>query len=69
MSVAYRAPESDPVASAAITALDARLDVLELGTPLFVSPIAPSPAPAKYAWIQTGLGGGAGLTLWVEDGT
>lgn len=36
---------------------------------LFIGPSAPSSPPAKYAWIQTGLGDlGDGFTVWFEDG-
>lgn len=35
--------------------------------PLFVGPTTPTD-DGPYLWVQTGLGGGSGLTLWVEDG-
>lgn len=40
-------------------------------TPTFVGPELPvlDPMPDVYLWVQTGIGDGADLTLWIEDGT
>ena len=36
-------------------------------TPVFIQALAPV-ATGAYLWMQTGLGGGSGFTLWMEDG-
>lgn len=37
---------------------------------LFISDTAPSAAPVKYMWVQTGLGDtGDDWTIWIEDGS
>jgi hypothetical protein len=35
--------------------------------PVFIQPTQPT-EPGGYLWLQTGLGGGNGFTLWFEDG-
>lgn len=35
--------------------------------PLYIQKSQPA-AGTPYLWVQTGLGGGGGLTLWIEDG-
>ena len=45
------------------------LKVADAGNKLFVSNSEPSvSAGVPYLWVQTGLGGGADMTFWVEDG-
>lgn len=42
----------------------------ETTTTTFIGPTLPPNLPKRYAWWQTGLGAdGAGVTLWIEDGT
>lgn len=48
----------------------AAMDTLDESALCFVQPTAPAPAPARYMWVQTGLGlTGTDFTIWIEDGT
>lgn len=45
----------------------ASVDDPRIASPLFVGHDAPAFSGA-FLWVQTGLGDGTGVTLWVEDG-
>lgn len=45
------------------------LEVSGAAENLFVQNAAPTNAPSKFLWIQTGLGSGSDFTVWFEDGT
>lgn len=48
---------------------EAIADGLGSGEDLFIGDTLDPEAAGKYMWVQTGLGDGTDLTIWIEDGT